>query len=103
MAELKAADKLAKGGQPHQSTGLSKNPVESTLAEQGIDKNLADKARKMKALVRHVGLTVVWLGLIRSARNSRNEFLHSGAAAISLPNRRAVLIHLTAQETATFG
>ena len=50
MAELKAADKMAKGGQPHQSTGLSKNPVEPTLAEQGIDKNLAKAARKLAAM-----------------------------------------------------
>lgn len=51
VGELMAAQKktvgFAKGGQPHQkkSTGLSKNPV-ATLAEAGIDKNLANRARQ---------------------------------------------------------
>src|SRR5262249_51970551 len=46
LAELIEAQKqtvgLAKGGKPYQgrSTGLAKNPV-ATLAEAGIDKNLA--------------------------------------------------------------
>jgi hypothetical protein len=47
------AGKLAKGGQPYQkqSTGLSKNPVEKpTLESQGVDKNLADAARKAAAM-----------------------------------------------------
>jgi N6-adenosine-specific RNA methylase IME4 len=41
---------LAKGGQPHQrknkSTGVSDTPVEATLSEAGIDKNLAKDARR---------------------------------------------------------
>ena len=48
MAELKAADKLAKGTRGNVSNlkpgGLSKNPPEArepTLVEQSIDKNLA--------------------------------------------------------------
>ncbi len=47
MAELKAADKLAKGGQPKKNRVSEKPSSLSTLAEQGIDKNLADAARKM--------------------------------------------------------
>ena len=35
----------AKGGQPYQSTGISNTPVEPTLAQTGIDKNLAKRAR----------------------------------------------------------
>ena len=41
---------LAKGGKPYQDTGLEKNPVTPTLADAGIDKNLADRARKMAAV-----------------------------------------------------
>jgi len=64
MAELKAADKLAKGtkGQLKGTTisgGVSVTPPEKqpTLAEQGIDKNLADTARKLAAMPdrRHSG------------------------------------------------
>jgi hypothetical protein len=43
----------AKGGQPFQSTGVSNTPVENkpiTLAEIGIDKNLARQARKFAAM-----------------------------------------------------
>ena len=44
---------LAKGGKPYQgksrSTGLAKNPV-ATLAEAGINKNLAHEGRKLGAL-----------------------------------------------------
>lgn len=43
---------LATGGHPYQSTGLQENPVgrAPTLAEAGIDKNLADRARKFAAI-----------------------------------------------------
>jgi N6-adenosine-specific RNA methylase IME4 len=49
LAELIEAQKqtvgLAKGGSPyHKATGLAQNPV-ATLAEAGIDKNLAQQAR----------------------------------------------------------
>ena len=52
MAAQRDAGHMAKGGQPHQSTGLQKNPVEvpPTLAEVGIDKSLADRARKYAAI-----------------------------------------------------
>ncbi len=41
---------LAKGGQPKKNRG-SENPSSlSTLAEQGIDKNLAKSARKLAAM-----------------------------------------------------
>jgi hypothetical protein len=56
MEENRKAGKLAKGGQPYQkqakSTGLTKNPVEKpmSLESQGIDKNLADAARKAAAM-----------------------------------------------------
>tara|TARA_B000000460_G_scaffold248191_1_gene225060 strand:+ start:6692 stop:7513 length:822 start_codon:yes stop_codon:yes gene_type:complete len=52
MAAQRDAGGLAKGGQPHQSTGLQHNPVAPapTLAEVGIDKNLADRARKYAAI-----------------------------------------------------
>ena len=39
----------ATGGQPYQSTGVSNTPVEArpnTLAQAGINKNLAHRARK---------------------------------------------------------
>ncbi len=56
MAEMKAADKLAKGtrggGRPSLG-GSSNNPPKNdspTLAEQGINKNLADSARKLAAM-----------------------------------------------------
>jgi len=39
---------LAKGGKPY--TGLRKNPVKPTLADAGIDKNLAHEGRKLSAL-----------------------------------------------------
>jgi N6-adenosine-specific RNA methylase IME4 len=42
---------LATGGKPYQDTGLQQNPVRTpTLEEAGIDKNLADRARKMAAV-----------------------------------------------------
>lgn len=53
MREQKDAGLVAKGGQPHQkdSTGSKKNPVAPiTLAEVGIDKGLADRARKYAAV-----------------------------------------------------
>ena len=56
LGELIAAQRetvgLAKGGQPYQSTGSKADPVEAapTLAEAGIDKHLADRARKMAAV-----------------------------------------------------
>ncbi len=56
MAELKAADKLATGTKGDISNlmpgGVSETPPEAralTLAERGVDKNLADKARKLAA------------------------------------------------------
>jgi hypothetical protein len=51
LGEMMREMEKATGGQPYQSTGLSKNPVgSSTLAAQGIDKNLAHRARKMAQL-----------------------------------------------------
>jgi 16S rRNA G966 N2-methylase RsmD len=43
---------LAKGGQPYQSTGSKSDPVEQphTLASVGIDKHLADRARKLSSI-----------------------------------------------------
>jgi len=40
---------LASGGQPYQSTGSGRDPVERqpTLDDAGIDKHLADRARKL--------------------------------------------------------
>jgi hypothetical protein len=50
MAEERKAGKLAKGGQPHQrkrkAIGSRKDPVELSLAARGVDKHLADRARK---------------------------------------------------------
>ena len=46
MAELKAADKLAKGAkEPGSKRGTTRVSEKPTLAEQGIDKNLANNAR----------------------------------------------------------
>jgi hypothetical protein len=47
MDQHREAGGLAKGGQPHQrkSTGVSRTPVEATLKDHGIDKNLAKRAR----------------------------------------------------------
>ena len=50
MAELKAADKLAKNAGRNQHRVFEKPTANPTLAEQGIDKNLADKARKLAAM-----------------------------------------------------
>jgi hypothetical protein len=59
LGEMMATQPKAKGGQPHQkkkpkSTGISKNPVEEevpiTLADAGIDKNLATRARDAAGL-----------------------------------------------------
>ena len=47
MAILKAMDKLAKAGNPN---WVSEKPNSPTLAEQGINKNLADAARKLAAM-----------------------------------------------------
>jgi N6-adenosine-specific RNA methylase IME4 len=51
--DQKASVGLAKGGTPYKtkSTGVSKTPVEKpTLADAGIDKNLAKEGRKLGAL-----------------------------------------------------
>jgi len=40
---------LAKGGQPYQSTGVLNTPVVPTLAQAGIDKNLAEKPTLRRA------------------------------------------------------
>jgi hypothetical protein len=51
MQAQKETDGLNKGGRP--KTGFSKHPVSSpkpTFAEAGIDKNLADRARKLAAM-----------------------------------------------------
>lgn len=52
MAEQKETVGLAKGGQPYQSTGSISDPVDKvpTLAQVGLDKHLADRARKMAAI-----------------------------------------------------
>jgi len=52
MAAQKAAVGVAKGGQPHQrrSTGIQNTPVAPTLADAGIDKNLAKRARSYAAV-----------------------------------------------------
>ncbi len=52
MAILKAMDKLAKsGGDQKSDHRVSKKPNDNpTLEEQGINKNLADSARKLAAM-----------------------------------------------------
>jgi N6-adenosine-specific RNA methylase IME4 len=53
IAQQKATVGLAKGGQPYQkTTGIPENPVarSGTLADNGIDKNLAHRARKLAAV-----------------------------------------------------
>lgn len=42
---------LAKGGKPYQSTGVTDTPVTPTLAEAGIDKNLAEWNRQAMSSV----------------------------------------------------
>jgi hypothetical protein len=51
IAAQRDAVGLNEGGRP-KKTGLSENPVSksATLAEAGIDKNLADRARKLAAV-----------------------------------------------------
>ena len=49
MAERRAADKLDKGGRPRK-TGSPTDPVLPSLLEQGVDKHLADRARKAAAM-----------------------------------------------------
>lgn len=74
MAAQRDAGEMAKGGQPHQSTGLQKNPVAAapTLAEAGIDKNLADRARKYAAIPEPEfnGIVSDWRGRVE-AENER--------------------------------
>ncbi len=49
MAENKAAGKMDKGGRPPKNR-VSQKPGNETLADQGVDKNLADSARKLAAM-----------------------------------------------------
>jgi hypothetical protein len=54
MGAQRDAGLMAKGGQPYQATGSVLDPVEIiekpiTLEQAGIDKHLADKARKFAA------------------------------------------------------
>lgn len=52
MAAKSAAGLLPKGGEHYKTTGLSENPVVrfETLSEMGVDKNLANRCRKLAAL-----------------------------------------------------
>jgi hypothetical protein len=52
LREQKETEGMAKGGQPYQSTGTRKLPVEAhpTLADVGIDKNLSSRAQKLAAI-----------------------------------------------------
>lgn len=51
MAAQRDAGMMAQGGQPYQSTGSVSDPVGApTLADAGIDKHLADRARKYAAI-----------------------------------------------------
>jgi len=50
MAEMQAESPKATGGKPYQATGSKSDPVTPTLAELGIDKHLADRARKYAAM-----------------------------------------------------
>lgn len=52
MQKMREAGMLAKGGLPYQSssTGSKSDPVELTYGSMGIDKHLADRARKMAAV-----------------------------------------------------
>jgi hypothetical protein len=50
LGEMMAEQPKDKGGRPVEKTGLRKNPVSGkTLAGQGIDKNLADRASRASA------------------------------------------------------
>jgi hypothetical protein len=70
MAAQREAGLMATGGQPHQATGLQKNPVAAppTLAEVGIDKNLADRARKYAAIPEKEfnGIVDEWKGRVEA-------------------------------------
>lgn len=52
LAGQKDAGLMSAGGRPSEKTGINKNPVSApiTLAEAGIDKNLASRARKYAAI-----------------------------------------------------
>jgi hypothetical protein len=50
MGEMQAESPKATGGKPYQATGSKSDPVTPTLAELGIDKHLADRARKYAAM-----------------------------------------------------
>jgi hypothetical protein len=52
MAAQRDAGLMSDGGRPREKTGLEQNPVSApiTLSEAGIDKNLADRARKYAAI-----------------------------------------------------
>jgi N6-adenosine-specific RNA methylase IME4 len=50
MEEQKETVGLAPAGRPSKKIGFSENPITPTLAEAGIDKNLANRARKFAAM-----------------------------------------------------
>jgi hypothetical protein len=73
VGEMMAVQPKAAGGQPYQSTGVSKTPVErpATLAETGIDKNLAKDARGCAAIPKEKfeGMLADW----RARLSAENE------------------------------
>ena len=87
MAAQRDADLLHRGGRPPRSkppkTGLPDNPVLQplSLAEAGIDKNLADRARRVAALSHKA-----FAEQIREARASAGR---TGARPLSTQEKRA--------------
>ena len=73
VGEMMAVQPKAAGGQPYQSTGVSKTLVErpATLAETGIDKNLAKDARACAAIPKEKfeGMLADW----RARLSAENE------------------------------
>lgn len=49
VGDMMASEPKAPGGKPYQATGVSRAPV-ATLAEAGIDKSLAKRARQLHAI-----------------------------------------------------
>jgi hypothetical protein len=73
IGEMMAVQPKAAGGQPYQSTGVSNTPVNRpmTLAEAGIDKNLAKSARELGDLSKEEFEAVLATWRMRCLENAR--------------------------------
>ncbi len=95
MAEQRRSEGLSEGGRPTK-TGFQKNPVSSkaTLAEAGIDKNLADRARKLAAIPQQEFNSIVgdWRGRVEAeGERVTVNLLKAGEKRLSRDEKEAAL------------